>query len=148
MDPVGRQRSAPSTSAAQVDSKDIVAGVNREGLPSAEVEARAGAGAGAPKGGAEAGMAGSKGGPGSGASKGTALEIDERKARRMLANRQSARRSRMRKLMYISELEKQVSIAVQQQNVLRVALEQERECHVAGQKKHAEMTQALQQGRQ
>ena len=80
--------------------------------------------------------------------KGSLHETDERKARRMLANRQSAQRSRMRKLMYISELEKQVSTAVQQQNVLRAGLGQEREYHQAGEKRHADMVRALEQGRQ
>ena len=80
--------------------------------------------------------------------KGSLHETDERKSRRMLANRQSAQRSRMRKLMYISELEKQVSTAVQQQNVLRAGLGQEREYHQAGEKRHADMVRALEQGRQ
>ena len=92
-------------------------------------------------------LGGSKGAGGSTA-KGGLHETDERKARRMLANRQSAQRSRMRKLMYISDLEKQVSTAVQQQNVLRAALGQEREYHLAGEKRHAEMVRALEQGRQ
>jgi hypothetical protein len=36
-------------------------------------------------------------------------ELDPKRAKRILANRQSAQRSRMRKLQYISELEKSVT---------------------------------------
>eukprot|EP00240_Pyramimonas_obovata_P000594 CAMPEP_0118933040 /NCGR_PEP_ID=MMETSP1169-20130426/11074_1 /TAXON_ID=36882 /ORGANISM="Pyramimonas obovata, Strain CCMP722" /LENGTH=549 /DNA_ID=CAMNT_0006875759 /DNA_START=523 /DNA_END=2172 /DNA_ORIENTATION=+ len=39
----------------------------------------------------------------------TTTELDPKRAKRILANRQSAQRSRMRKLQYISELEKNVS---------------------------------------
>eukprot|EP00959_Pyramimonas_sp_CCMP1952_P002456 50778-Pyramimonas_sp.AAC.1 len=40
---------------------------------------------------------------------GNTTELDPKRAKRILANRQSAQRSRMRKLQYISELEKNVS---------------------------------------
>jgi bZIP transcription factor len=39
----------------------------------------------------------------------TEEETDERRSRRVMANRQSAQRSRLRKLHYISELERDVT---------------------------------------
>ena len=128
---IGERRAAPGTSAGPAGSREKGA-AGKEGVAS---EGPGGA------------MGGTKG-AGASPAKGSLHETDERKARRMLANRQSAQRSRMRKLMYISELEKQVSTAVQQQNVLRAALGQEREYHLAGEKRHADMVHALEQGRQ